>query len=163
MICQGCGFNETGGTAYCPYCGTKFSVKEVRDSTSKETGGVPNAAVTITTSSEGVGRHRKQVKGRGEFGHVRIRVDPNVGKGYEFFTADIDNSVPKQFIPAIEKGVMEVLDKGAMDGNPVTDIKVTLIDGSYHAIDSNDQAFTAAASIAVKNALKEAKLVLLEL
>ena len=116
---------------------------------------------TITVSAEGTGKHMKQSGGGGEYGNVIIRVEPNTGKGYEFVNAIVGDILPKKFIRAVEEGVKEILELGITPGYPVTDIKVTLLFGTYHDVDSSEKAFKSAAILAVRNALKEAKPVLI--
>ncbi len=118
---------------------------------------------TITNSVYVRGRHKKQTGGRGQFGDVWIRMEPLPrGGGFEFVNAIRGASVPTNYIPAVEKGVVAQLKKGILTGSPVVDVQVTLDDGSSHPVDSSDQAFQTAGQIAVRNALAEAKCALLE-
>ncbi|MCD6094839.1 elongation factor G [bacterium] len=118
---------------------------------------------TIDASAESEGKYIRQSGGRGQYGHVVLRVEPKKrGEGYEFVDAIKGGVIPKEFIPAVEKGVQEARDKGVLAGYPLTDLKVTLFDGSFHEVDSSDFAFKIAGSIALTEAVKKAKPVLLE-
>ncbi len=118
---------------------------------------------TLTCSAEGEGRFVRQTGGRGQYGHVRLRVAPGTpGEGFRFINAIVGGSVPSQFVPAVEKGVMEAMERGVLTGYPVVDIQVTLYDGSYHDVDSSEMAFKIAASLGFKEAAKRAGPVLLE-
>jgi elongation factor G len=109
------------------------------------------------------GRHRKQTGGRGQFGDVWIRVEPLPrGSGFEFVDEVKGGSVPRNFIPAVEKGVRDALGRGAIAGYPLVDLRVTLDDGSSHAVDSSDIAFRTAAQIGLRNAMEQAQMVMLE-
>jgi len=109
------------------------------------------------------GKFVKQSGGRGQYGHVWIKMEPNVaGKGFEFVDAIKGGTVPREYIPAVEKGLRETLPNGVLAGFPVVDVKVTLFDGSYHDVDSNENAFKMAASMAFKDGMRKASPVLLE-
>src|SRR5712664_63021 len=109
------------------------------------------------------GKFIKQSGGRGQYGHVWLMLEPNeAGKGYEFIDAIKGGSVPREYIPAVDKGLQETLPNGVLAGFPVVDVKVTLFDGSYHDVDSNENAFKMAASIAFKDGMRRANPVLLE-
>ena len=109
------------------------------------------------------GKFIKQSGGRGQYGHVWIKMEPNeTGKGYEFVDAIKGGTVPREFIPAVAKGLLETLPNGVLAGFPVVDVKVTLFDGSYHDVDSNENAFKMAASMAFKDGMRQANPVLLE-
>ncbi|MFO8081601.1 MAG: elongation factor G [Armatimonadota bacterium] len=109
------------------------------------------------------GRHKKQTGGRGQFGDVWIRLEPmERGEGFEFVNEIKGGSVPTNFIPAVEKGIVQGMEKGQIAGYPVVDIKVTLDDGSSHPVDSSDMAFQMAAGIALRNAMEQANAALLE-
>jgi elongation factor G len=109
------------------------------------------------------GRFIKQSGGRGQYGHVWLKLEPNeAGKGFEFVDAIKGGSVPREYIPAVEKGLKETLPAGVLAGFPVVDVKVTLFDGSYHEVDSNENAFRMAASMAFKDGMRRANPVLLE-
>ncbi len=109
------------------------------------------------------GKFVKQSGGRGQYGHVWLKMEPNeTGKGFEFVDAIKGGSVPREYIPAVEKGLRETLPNGVLAGFPVVDVKVTLFDGSYHDVDSNENAFKMAASIAFKDGMRKATPVLLE-
>lgn len=109
------------------------------------------------------GKFVKQSGGRGQYGHVWIKLEPNeAGKGFEFVDAVKGGAVPREFIPAVEKGLRETLPNGVLAGFPVVDVKVTLFDGSSHDVDSNENAFKMAASMAFKDAMRKASPVLLE-
>lgn len=118
---------------------------------------------TITASAECQGVHKKQTGGRGQFGDCWIKFEPNeTGKGFEFINAVVGGTVPKEYIPAVEDGVVESLKNGMFAGYPVVDVKATLFDGSYHDVDSSELAFKLAAREAVKEAAKKCRPQLLE-
>jgi elongation factor G len=109
------------------------------------------------------GRFVRQSGGRGQYGHVVIEMQPNVpGGGYEFESRIQGGSIPREYIPSVDDGIQEAMSTGVLAGYPVVDIKVALIDGSYHEVDSSDMAFKIAGSLAFKNAAQKAKPVLLE-
>jgi len=127
--------------------------------------GAPQVAYreAIRKSAEVEGKFVKQSGGRGQYGHVWIKMEPNeTGKGFEFVDAIKGGTVPREFIPAVEKGLRETLPNGVLAGFPVVDVKVTLFDGSYHDVDSNENAFKMAASMAFKDGMRKASPVLLE-
>ncbi|HKA41788.1 MAG TPA: elongation factor G [Burkholderiales bacterium] len=128
--------------------------------------GAPQVAYreTIRKACEKIeGKFIKQTGGRGQYGHVVLRLDPQpAGKGFEFVDAVKGGSVPREYIPAVKKGVVETLPNGVLAGFPVVDVKVTLFDGSYHEVDSNENAFKMAGSFALKDGLRVASPVLLE-
>ena len=128
--------------------------------------GAPEVAYreTIKRAAEKVeGKFVKQTGGRGQYGHVLLRVEPQApGKGFEFVDAIKGGSVPREYIPAVKKGVIDTLPNGVLAGFPVVDVKVTLFDGSYHEVDSNENAFKMAGSIALKEGLRRASPTLLE-
>ena len=127
--------------------------------------GAPQVAYreAIRKPAEVEGKFVKQSGGRGQYGHVWIKMEPNeTGKGFEFIDAIKGGSVPREFIPAVEKGLRETLPNGVLAGFPVVDVKVTLFDGSYHDVDSNENAFKMAASMAFKDGMRKASPVLLE-
>jgi elongation factor G len=108
-------------------------------------------------------KYKRQSGGSGQYGHVKITLEPNEsGKGYEFVNAIVGGSIPKEFIPAIDAGIQGALSSGVMAGYPVVDVKVTLYDGSYHEVDSSEMAFKIAGSMAFKDAMRKADPVLLE-
>jgi len=117
---------------------------------------------TVTTKAEGQGRHKKQTGGRGQFGDCHIRVEPNRGGGVEYVDAIVGGSIPRQFIPAVEKGVRQAAETGILAGFPVVDYKVTCYDGSYHDVDSSEAAFIMAGIIAFNTVAAKAGPVLLE-
>ncbi|WP_159566969.1 elongation factor G [Budvicia diplopodorum] len=119
---------------------------------------------TIRASVEQEGKHAKQSGGRGQFGHVWIRIEPlaSGGKGYEFVNEISGGVIPKEFIPAVDKGVQEQLKGGVLAGYPIVDVKVSLFDGSFHDVDSSELAFKIAGSMAFKEGFMKAKPVLLE-
>jgi elongation factor G len=109
------------------------------------------------------GKFIKQSGGRGQYGHVWLKVEPNgAGKGFEFVDAIKGGTVPREYIPAVQKGLVDTLPNGILAGYPVVDVKVTLFDGSYHEVDSNENAFKMAASMAFKDGMRAASPVLLE-
>ncbi len=127
--------------------------------------GAPQVAYreAIRKAVEQEGKFVKQSGGRGQYGHVWIKLEPNeTGKGFEFVDAIKGGTVPREFIPAVEKGLIDTLPNGVLAGFPVVDVKVTLFDGSYHDVDSNENAFKMAASMAFKDAMRKASPVLLE-
>ena len=127
--------------------------------------GAPQVAYreAIRKTVEQEGKFVKQSGGRGQYGHVWIKLEPNEqGKGYEFIDAIKGGTVPREYIPAVDKGLQETLPNGVIAGYPVVDVKVTLFDGSYHDVDSNENAFKMAASMAFKDAMRKANPVLLE-
>jgi len=118
---------------------------------------------TMKKSLESEGKFIKQSGGRGQYGHVWLRLEPQpAGKGYEFVDAIKGGRVPREFIPAVEKGVLEALQDGVLAGYPVVDVKATLFDGSYHEVDSNENAFKMAAIFAFKDGMRKATPLLLE-
>ena len=117
----------------------------------------------IKKSVDAEGKFVKQSGGKGQYGHVWLKVEPNEqGKGYEFVDAIKGGTVPREFIPAVDKGLQETIVAGVLAGYPIEDVKVTLFDGSYHDVDSNENAFKMAASFAFKDACRKADPVLLE-
>lgn len=117
---------------------------------------------TVRGSFEVEGKHKKQSGGHGQYGHVKINIEPKYDGDFEFVDKIFGGAVPKQYIPAVEKGVKETLDKGLLAGYPMIGVKVTLLDGSYHAVDSSELAFKVAAAQALKKGVPQAKPVLLE-
>ena len=118
---------------------------------------------TIRRKSEAEGKYIRQTGGRGQYGHAKIRIEPNEpGKGYEFVNEIVGGSVPKEFIKPIDQGIQEALEGGILAGYPMVDVKVELYDGSYHDVDSNEMAFKIAGSMAFKEAARKASPVLLE-
>ncbi len=127
--------------------------------------GAPQVAYreAIKKAVESEGKFVKQSGGKGQYGHVWLRLEPNeAGKGYEFVDAIKGGVVPREYIPAVDKGVQEALNNGVLAGFPVVDVKVTLFDGSYHEVDSSEQAFKMAAIIGFKEGMRKANPVLLE-
>ncbi len=127
--------------------------------------GAPQVAYkeTIVGNADVDMKYARQSGGKGQYGHVKIRVEPNEsGKGYEFVNAVVGGAIPKEYIPAVDKGIQGALNAGVLAGYPVVDVKVELYDGSYHEVDSSEMAFQIAGSMAIKEALKKAKSVILE-
>ena len=127
--------------------------------------GAPHVAYreTIRTTTEVEGKFVRQSGGRGQYGHVWLRLEPlQAGAGYEFENAIVGGVVPKDYIPAVDKGVKEAMQGGVLAGYPVVDVKVTLYDGSYHEVDSSEQAFKIAGSMGFKAGVQKARPVLLE-
>lgn len=127
--------------------------------------GAPEVAYreTIRRPAEAEGRFVRQSGGRGQYGHVFIRVEPlGPGEGFSFQNSIVGGAVPKEYVPAVEAGVREAMNKGVMAGYPVVDVAVTLLDGSYHEVDSSDLAFRIAGSLAFQEAARKAGVVLLE-
>jgi elongation factor G len=118
---------------------------------------------TIRTSARAHGRHKKQSGGRGQFGDCQIEIEPlAAGEGFDFVNAIRGGAIPGSFIPAVEKGVLEAMQQGAVAGYPVKDVRVRLYDGTYHSVDSSEMAFKLAGSLAMRQALEAASPVLLE-
>jgi elongation factor G len=118
---------------------------------------------TIRRKSEAEGKYIRQTGGRGQYGHAKIRIEPNEpGKGYEFINDIVGGSVPKEFIKPIDQGIKEAMEGGVLAGYEMVDVKATLYDGSYHDVDSNEMAFKIAGSMAFKEAARKASPVLLE-
>lgn len=118
---------------------------------------------TIRTSVEQEGKFVRQSGGRGQYGHVWLRIEPReAGSGYEFVNEVVGGTVPKEYIPAVDKGIQEQMKNGVIAGYPVVDVKVTIFDGSYHDVDSNEMAFKIAGSLGFKEGAKKAKPVILE-
>jgi len=118
---------------------------------------------TIRSKVESEGKFVRQSGGRGQYGHVWLKLEPNeAGKGYEFINGIVGGAVPREFIPAIDKGVKEAVETGVIAGYPIVDVKVTAFDGSYHDVDSNEMAFKIAGSMGFKAGFKNAKPVILE-
>ena len=118
---------------------------------------------TIKQEAEAEGKYIKQSGGRGQYGHVWLRLKPRErGEGLEFINKIKGGAIPQEFIPAVEKGVKEAMDKGILAGYPAVDLEVTLYDGSFHDVDSSENAFKIAASIALKEAARRASPILLE-
>jgi len=118
---------------------------------------------TVTCSSEAEGKFVRQSGGRGQYGHVKLRVEPaEPGQGILFTSAIVGGAVPKEYIPAVKKGIQEAAETGVLGGYPMVDVKVTLLDGSYHEVDSSERAFQIAASMGFKSAVRKAKPIFLE-
>ena len=117
---------------------------------------------TLTVAADCEGKYIKQSGGRGQYGHVWIKFEPNKDKGYEFVDAIVGGVVPREYIPVTDKGLQEALAGGILAGYPMVDVKATLFDGSYHDVDSSEMAFKVAASLALKEAKNKCKPVLLE-
>jgi elongation factor G len=118
---------------------------------------------TIKKSVEHEGKYIRQTGGRGQYGHVWLRIEPNeLGKGFEFANEIVGGVIPREYIPAVEKGIKEQMENGVIAGYPVVDVKVALFDGSYHDVDSNEMAFKIAGSMCFKEAARKAGAVLLE-
>ena len=117
---------------------------------------------TLTVAADCEGKYIKQSGGRGQYGHVWIKFEPNKDKGYEFVDAIVGGVVPREYIPVTDKGLQEALAGGILAGYPMVDVKATLFDGSYHDVDSSEMAFKIAASLALKEAKNKCKPVLLE-
>jgi len=117
---------------------------------------------TIRQGADCEGKYIKQSGGRGQYGHVWVKFEPNPDKGYEFVDAIVGGVVPREYIPVVDKGLQEALQTGVLAGYPMIDVKCTLFDGSYHDVDSNEMAFKIAASFALKEAKNKCRPVLLE-
>ena len=130
----------------------------------ESTVGKPQVAYreTITTAQDQEVKYAKQSGGKGQFGHVKITLEPNPGKEFEFVNKISGGAIPREYIPAVEKGCREALEAGVVAGYPMVDLKVTLYDGSYHEVDSSEMAFKIAGSMALKQAAVKAKPIILE-
>ncbi len=117
---------------------------------------------TITTQADVDCKYSRQSGGKGQYGHVKIKIEPNPEKGFEFVNAIVGGAVPKEYIPAVEAGIKGAMQSGVLAGYPVVDVKVTLYDGSYHEVDSSEMAFKIAGSMAFKDAMRKASPVLME-
>ena len=117
---------------------------------------------TITAPTDVECKYAKQSGGRGQYGHVKMTVEPNQGKGYEFVNKITGGAIPREYIPAVDKGVKEALEGGVLAGYQLVDVKVTLFDGSFHEVDSSEMAFKIAGSMALKDGARKASPVLLE-
>ncbi|MDD3165365.1 MAG: elongation factor G, partial [Oscillospiraceae bacterium] len=117
---------------------------------------------TVVGNADVDEKYARQSGGRGQYGHVKIKMDPNPEKGYEFVNAVVGGSIPKEYIPAVDQGIQGAMLSGVLAGYPVVDVKVTLYDGSYHEVDSSEMAFKIAGSMAFKEAMRKAKPILLE-
>ncbi len=127
--------------------------------------GAPQVAYkeTITQNADVDHKYARQSGGKGQYGHVKIKVEPNEsGKGYEFINAVVGGAIPKEYIPAVDKGIQGAMKAGILAGYQVVDVKVTLYDGSYHEVDSSEMAFSIAGSMAFKEAMRKANSVILE-
>ena len=127
--------------------------------------GAPQVAYkeTIKKLADVDHKYARQSGGKGQYGHVKIKVEPNEsGKGYEFINSVVGGAIPKEYIPAVDKGIQGAMKAGILAGYPVVDVKVTLYDGSYHEVDSSEMAFSIAGSMAFKEAMKKADAVILE-
>ena len=112
---------------------------------------------TIRGKVDSEGKFVRQSGGRGQYGHVWLKLEHNeLGKGYEFINGIVGGSVPREYVPAVDKGIKEAVETGVIAGYPIVDVKVTLFDGSYHEVDSNENAFRMAASMAFKDGMRKA-------
>ena len=126
--------------------------------------GAPQVAYreTIRKSANQETKYARQSGGKGQYGHVKIKLEPNPGKGYEFVNGIVGGAIPKEFIPAVDSGIQGAMKAGVLAGYPVVDCKVTLWDGSYHEVDSSEMAFSIAGSMAFKEAMKKCDPVIME-
>ncbi|MGF1590019.1 MAG: elongation factor G [Pleurocapsa sp.] len=137
----------------------------LREFNVEATVGQPQVAYreTIRKSSRGEGKYIKQSGGKGQYGHAVLEIEPNESAtGFEFVSKIVGGTIPKEYIPAIEQGVKQTCESGILSGYPLIDIKVTLVDGSYHDVDSNEMAFKVAGSMAIRDAVNQAAPVVLE-
>ncbi len=126
--------------------------------------GAPQVAYreTIRKEANQETKYARQSGGKGQYGHVKIKIEPNPGKGYEFVNGVVGGAIPKEYIPAVDNGIQGAMKSGVLAGYPVVDVKVTLWDGSYHEVDSSEMAFSIAGSMAFKDAMKKADPVIME-
>ena len=126
--------------------------------------GAPQVAYreTIRKEANQETKYARQSGGKGQYGHVKIKLEPNPGKGYEFVNAVVGGAIPKEYIPAVDNGIQGAMKAGILAGYPVVDVKVTLWDGSYHEVDSSEMAFSIAGSMAFKDAMKKCDPVIME-
>ena len=126
--------------------------------------GAPQVAYreTIRKDANQEIKYARQSGGKGQYGHVKIKIEPNPGKGYEFVNGIVGGAIPKEYIPAVDNGIQGAMKSGILAGYPVVDVKVTLWDGSYHEVDSSEMAFSIAGSMAFKDAMKKADPVIME-
>ena len=126
--------------------------------------GAPQVAYreTIRKDANQETKYARQSGGKGQYGHVKIKIEPNPGKGYEFVNGIVGGAIPKEYIPAVDNGIQVAMKSGILAGYPVVDVKVTLWDGSYHEVDSSEMAFSIAGSMAFKDAMKKADPVIME-
>ena len=118
---------------------------------------------TITVPVKAEGRHVRQTGGAGQYGHAVVEFEPQPrGVGYEFVDKIVGGAVPREFIPAVDAGIREAMATGGLAGYPVVDLKATMVDGSYHEVDSKEVAYKIAGSLALKEALRRGKTVILE-
>ena len=126
--------------------------------------GAPQVAYreTIRKDANQETKYARQSGGKGQYGHVKIKIEPNPGKGYEFVNGIVGGAIPKEYIPAVDNGIQGAMKSGILAGYPVVDVKVTLWDGSYHEVDSSEMAFSIAGSMAFKEAMKKCDPVIME-
>ena len=126
--------------------------------------GAPQVAYreTIRKDANQETKYARQSGGKGQYGHVKIKIEPNPGKGYEFVNGIVGGAIPKEYIPAVDNGIQGAMKSGILAGYPVVDVKVTLWDGSYHEVDSSEMAFSIVGSMAFKDAMKKADPVIME-
>ncbi len=126
--------------------------------------GAPQVAYreTILKEANQETKYARQSGGKGQYGHVKIKLEPNPGKGYEFVNAVVGGTVPKEYIPAVDQGIQGAMKAGVLAGYPVVDVKVTLWDGSYHEVDSSEMAFSIAGSMAFKDAMRKCDPIIME-
>ena len=158
---------ETGQTIIAGMCELHLEIivdRLLREFKVEANVGAPQVAYreTIRKEANQETKYARQSGGKGQYGHVKIKLEPNPGKGYEFVNGVVGGAIPKEYIPAVDNGIQGAMKSGVLAGYPVVDVKVTLWDGSYHEVDSSEMAFSIAGSMAFKDAMKKCDPVIME-